>query len=57
MNKLRVLFIVNDKALAKNLYDMVGVNKVNMLPGTEQKMQIYFLLSEEKFEKYADVAA
>lgn len=38
MNKLRVLFIVSDKEHAKTLYDMVGVNKVNMLPGTEQKM-------------------
>ena len=36
---------------------MVGVNKQNMLPDTDQKMQIYFLLSEQKFEEYADAAA
>lgn len=54
---MRVLFILNDKNMAKQIYEMIAVNKVNMLPETEQKMQIYFLLPEEKFEKYADVAA
>ena len=56
-DKLRVHFEINDQESAKALYDMVGVNKQNMLPGTDQKMQIYFLLSEQKFEEYADVAA
>ena len=36
---------------------MVGVHKQNHLPDSEQKMQIYFLLAEEKFEAYADEAA
>ena len=36
---------------------MVGVHKQNKLPGSEQWMQIYFLLTEKKFEDYADVAA
>lgn len=56
-DKLRVLFEIPDKDQAKALYDMVGVHKQNMLPGSEQWMQIYFLLSEQQFEAYADVAA
>ena len=36
---------------------MVGVNKVNHLPNSDQWMQIYFLLPESKFEEYADTAA
>jgi len=34
-NKLRILFEINDKELASNLYDMIGVNKQNMLPETD----------------------
>ena len=56
-DKLRVHFEIQEQGQAKALYDMVGVNKQNMLPDTDQKMQIYFLLSETKFEEYADVAA
>ena len=56
-SKIRILFEINDKDHARNLYNTIGVNKQNILPETDQKMQIYFLLSEEKFEKYADVAA
>lgn len=36
---------------------MIGVHRQNILPGSEQWMQIYFLLSEKKFEAYADAAA
>lgn len=36
---------------------MIAVNKQNLLQGTDQVMQIYFLLEESKFEAYADVAA
>ena len=36
---------------------MVGVDRQNMLQGTDLVMQIYFLLPEMKFEKYADEAA
>jgi hypothetical protein len=56
-DKLRVLFEINDKDRAKALYEMVGVHKQNLLPNSEQWMQIYFLLPENKFEEYADVAA
>jgi len=56
-DKLRVLFEIQDKTQAKALYDMVGLHKQNKLPGSEQWMQIYFLLTEKKFEDYADVAA
>lgn len=56
-DKLRVLFEINDKDKAKALYEMVGVHKQNHLPNSEQWMQIYFLLQEQKFEQYADVAA
>ena len=56
-DKLRVLFEINDKQKAKALYEMVGVNKVNHLPNSDQWMQIYFLLPEQKFEEYADTAA
>ena len=45
-DKLRVLFEINDKQKAKALYEMVGVNKVNHLPNSDQWMQIYFLLPE-----------
>ena len=45
-DKLRVLFEIVEKDQAKALYDMVGVHKQNVLPGSEQWMQIYFLLSE-----------
>ena len=56
-DKLRVLFEINDKDRAKALYEMVGVHKQNLLPNSEQWIQIYFLLPENKFESYADVAA
>ena len=56
-NKLRILFEISEKAQAQALYEMIGVQKINLLPETEQKMQIYFLLPEEKFEKYGDEAA
>jgi len=56
-DKLRVLFHIDDKEKAKALYEMVGVNRQNALLGTDKVMQIYFLLPEEKFEQYADVAA
>ena len=56
-DKLRVLFEINDKDRAAALYDMVGVHKQNHLPESDQKMQIYFLLAEDKFETYADEAA
>lgn len=56
-DKLRILFEINDKERASALYEMVGVHKQNHLPDSEQKMQIYFLLAEEKFETYADAAA
>lgn len=36
---------------------MIGVKRQFYLPDTDQKMQIYFLLDEKKFEEYADVAA
>jgi hypothetical protein len=54
---LRVLFHVEDKDKATALYQMVGVDRQNMLQGTDLVMQIYFLLPEMKFEKYADEAA
>ena len=56
-DKLRVLFEISDKEKAKALYEMIGVHRQNHLPGSEQWMQIYFLLSEKKFEAYADAAA
>ena len=56
-DKLRILFEINDKDRAQALYEMVGVHKQNHLPESEQKMQIYFLLAEDKFETYADEAA
>ena len=36
---------------------MIGVERQNHLPDTDQKMQIYFLKDEKKFEEYADLAA
>ena len=56
-DKLRILFEINDKERAKALYDMVSVHRQNHLPNSEQKMQIYFLLPEKRFEEYADVEA
>lgn len=56
-DKLRVLFQILDKDKAQTLYQMVGVDRQNLLQGTDLIMQIYFLLPEEKFEKYGDEAA
>ena len=56
-DKLRVLFHILDKDKAQALYQMVGVDRQNMLQGTDLIMQIYFLLPEDKFEKYGDEAA
>ena len=56
-DKLRVLFEIQNKENAKAIYDMIGVHKQNLLPQSQQFMQIYYLLPEKKFEEYADVAA
>ena len=36
---------------------MIAVKRQCHLPGSDQKMQIYFLLDEQTFEQYADEAA
>ena len=56
-DKLRVLFEIQNKENAKAIYDMIGVHRQNLLPQSQQFMQIYYLLPEKKFEEYADVAA
>ena len=56
-HKLRVLFEISDRAHAQALYDMVGLHEQNHLPGTDNKMKIYFLLPEADFVQYANKAA
>ena len=56
-NKIRVMFEINEQEKAQALYEMIGVQRKNHLPETDQKMQIYFLKDEKKFEEYADLAA
>ena len=56
-DKLRVMFHINDKQKAKALYDMISLHGQKYLENTDLVMQIYFLLSEKKFEEYADMTA
>ena len=56
-DKLRVMFHISDKQKAKALYDMISLHGQKYLENTDLVMQIYFLLSEKKFEEYADMAA
>ena len=57
MDKLRILFEINNKEKAEAVYNMIAVQRQCHLPQTDQQMQIYFLLDEKKFEEYADLAA
>ena len=56
-DKLRVMFHISDKQKAKALYDMISLHGQKYLENSDLVMQIYFLLSEKKFEEYADMAA
>ena len=47
---MRILFEIRDQKKATALYEMIAVKRQCHLPGSDQKMQIYFLLDEQTFE-------